>query len=459
MIDFPGSIRNRVASEANSRLDAGMRQAIGHITKVSSGGVHANVAGANGPDDQAWRAPSIEARDLAQTKLDEPHAAAAWRNPVIAAAAPVLLALTRLRCHGASHPTRARNALTTGLKRFRRDLPASMAPEDVEHTSFLLCTFVDEVLNNQAVATADHAPRAPESRLLIDLHNSAWGGETCFEHLEHYLAVTPVPSDIIGFYDLILSLGLKGKYNLEEYGAAGLALLRGRVRQSIAHDGTGAPLWDEPPVAAIRPRRRMKVGVGLVVAGAIACSIGYFAGAWQLRARAAPVLASIAVFEPVERPRPAVDIQHALPPDIADLVAEGWLQVVKKDDGWLLLFTSDNAFASAQAVLTAEYRQKVARLGRALAPWPGALEVVGHTDNQPIRRGPFADNLALSLARAQSVQAALRTTANVLQPQREVTAVGRGDTDPAADNATEEGRRANRRVDVLWKVLAESEAY
>lgn len=421
MIDFPGSIKQRLSSEAG--------------------------------------APSLQARDLAQARSDEPQAAAAWCNPVIAAAAPVLLGLTRLRCLRASHPARARNALTTGLKRFRRDLSGSMAPEDVERASFLLCTFVDEVLNNQAVATSGHPLRAPESRCLIELHNSAWGGETCFEHLEHYLAETPVSPNIIGFYELILSLGLKGKYSLEGHGETGLALLRGRVRQSIAQDGAIAPLYNEPPMATMGPSLGARVGMGLVVAGVIACIAGYLAGAWHLRARVAPVLASIAVFDPVERPRPAVDIQQSLPPDIAQLVDEGWLQVVKKDDGWLLLFTSDSAFASAQAVLTAEYRQKVARLGRALAPWPGALEVVGHTDNQPIRRGPFADNLALSLARAQSVQAALKSTANVLQPQREVAAVGRGDTDPAADNASEEGRRANRRVDVLWKVLAEAEAY
>ena len=35
---------------------------------------------------------------------------------------------------------------------------------------------------------------------------------------------------------------------------------------------------------------------------------------------------------------------------------------------------------------------------------------------------------------------------------RTVTSVGKGDQEPLDDNATEEGRRRNRRVDILWKI-------
>jgi type VI secretion system protein ImpB len=135
--------------------------------------------------------------------------------------------------------------------------------------------------------------------------------------------------------------------------------------------------------------------------------------------------------------------------------AEETVHVVKKPEGWLLLFTSDNAFASAQELLNPDYRHKIARMGQALAPWPGALEVVGHTDNQPIRRGRYRDNEALSLARAETVQGILKVSANTLQPNRMIGAVGRGDQDPIADNASEAGRRLNRRVDILWKVAAD----
>ncbi|MFZ5563587.1 MAG: OmpA family protein [Thermodesulfobacteriota bacterium] len=75
--------------------------------------------------------------------------------------------------------------------------------------------------------------------------------------------------------------------------------------------------------------------------------------------------------------------------------------------------------------------------------------VTGHTDNQPIRdrsRHIFADNDALSLGRAQSVAAHLRTIFNL--PPESIEAVGKGMNEPVATNGTDAGRAQNRRVTV-----------
>jgi OOP family OmpA-OmpF porin len=68
------------------------------------------------------------------------------------------------------------------------------------------------------------------------------------------------------------------------------------------------------------------------------------------------------------------------------------------------------------------------------------LEIQGHTDSQ----GREEMNLALSQSRAQSVL-------NELQARRVLTssfvAKGYGETKPIADNATEDGREANRRIE------------
>lgn len=72
------------------------------------------------------------------------------------------------------------------------------------------------------------------------------------------------------------------------------------------------------------------------------------------------------------------------------------------------------------------------------------LTVVGHTDNRPNpRRG--TDNLAYSALRATRVAEELAST-YYLSPNR-VVAAGQGEYSPLQSNATEEGRRANRRVD------------
>jgi chemotaxis protein MotB len=74
------------------------------------------------------------------------------------------------------------------------------------------------------------------------------------------------------------------------------------------------------------------------------------------------------------------------------------------------------------------------------------IRVEGHTDNQPIIRGKFANNLELSTARALSVVNFLSETAPL--PKSRFSALGYGEYRPIATNATEEGRALNRRVEI-----------
>ena len=77
------------------------------------------------------------------------------------------------------------------------------------------------------------------------------------------------------------------------------------------------------------------------------------------------------------------------------------------------------------------------------------VDVVGHSDNLPIlerSRHIFADNLALSEARARSVVEYLQNQLGV--PSEVINLRGLGDSKPMADNSTEAGRALNRRVEV-----------
>jgi chemotaxis protein MotB len=80
------------------------------------------------------------------------------------------------------------------------------------------------------------------------------------------------------------------------------------------------------------------------------------------------------------------------------------------------------------------------------------FQVAGHTDSKPLKGGPFQDNWGLSAMRARSVLAFLTAPAaeggGALDP-RNWSAAGYGDTDPVANNDTDDGREKNRRVELV----------
>ncbi|MBZ4190376.1 OmpA/MotB family protein [Niabella beijingensis] len=73
--------------------------------------------------------------------------------------------------------------------------------------------------------------------------------------------------------------------------------------------------------------------------------------------------------------------------------------------------------------------------------------VEGNTDNVPINRPNIRNNWDLSSLRASSVVQALQNQYGI-EPKR-LTAGGRGEYNPVADNNTEEGKSRNRRTQII----------
>jgi chemotaxis protein MotB len=107
-------------------------------------------------------------------------------------------------------------------------------------------------------------------------------------------------------------------------------------------------------------------------------------------------------------------------------------------------------FPSGQASLSSDGRAIIDTVADTLKATPEQRIVVeGHTDDVPIgaelaRR--FPTNWELSTARAAEVVREL-TARGV--PPRVLEVVGRADTRPAVSNATEAGRRRNRRIELI----------
>jgi chemotaxis protein MotB len=80
------------------------------------------------------------------------------------------------------------------------------------------------------------------------------------------------------------------------------------------------------------------------------------------------------------------------------------------------------------------------------------VRIEGHTDNRPIASGRFRSNWELSTARASAVMELF--LAESMPPER-TSIAGYAEYRPIADNATEEGRKQNRRVDLVVTAASE----
>ncbi|WP_038529218.1 OmpA family protein [Formosa agariphila] len=127
-------------------------------------------------------------------------------------------------------------------------------------------------------------------------------------------------------------------------------------------------------------------------------------------------------------------IEEALPGAEVNRVGEG-IQVVFDDK-------SGVTFATNKADLTAKAKENLDAIAEVFIEFPDTnLLVEGHTDNT----GNDAYNMTLSEKRAQSVVTYLKSK-GVTGDRFDVTAYG--ETKPRFDNATEEGRTKNRRVEI-----------
>ena len=85
------------------------------------------------------------------------------------------------------------------------------------------------------------------------------------------------------------------------------------------------------------------------------------------------------------------------------------------------------------------------------AKYPGRhLEVAGHTDSDPIKKSKWADNLELSSQRAMSVA---RYLIQKGVAENKIAATGYGEGRPIASNATAEGKKKNRRVEIVVHMM------
>lgn len=135
---------------------------------------------------------------------------------------------------------------------------------------------------------------------------------------------------------------------------------------------------------------------------------------------------------------------------INDILERGGLPenvtVYGNPEGVVFGIQGEVLFASGSAELTESGQRTLQELVSTLVAEEKRMRVEGHTDTDPIQRSKWASNLRLSVERAMAVADFLKKNG---VPEERVSVAGYGQFVPRASNDTPDGKRQNRRVEIL----------
>jgi chemotaxis protein MotB len=134
---------------------------------------------------------------------------------------------------------------------------------------------------------------------------------------------------------------------------------------------------------------------------------------------------------------------------LSEQVKAGQLQITQYKNMLAVDVAEKFFFDSGSATIKTSGKELLKQVGAALNHYPDKIiRVAGHTDNVPIAKGGrFPSNWELSTARATSVVRFLQDQCGV--PPERLIAAGRGQYAPVASNDTPEGRKKNRRIELI----------
>ena len=132
---------------------------------------------------------------------------------------------------------------------------------------------------------------------------------------------------------------------------------------------------------------------------------------------------------------------------LGDSISKKEIVMQQTQDGLIISLRELGFFNSGASNLLPGAEEKLQGTAKILMDHGLELRVEGHSDDQPIHNAMFQSNWELSTARAMSVLLLLVDHAGF--PPEKISVAGYGPYRPVADNSTPEGRRTNRRVDLV----------
>jgi len=130
-----------------------------------------------------------------------------------------------------------------------------------------------------------------------------------------------------------------------------------------------------------------------------------------------------------------------------ELIDAGRLRVKIVDGQMVVELPTDILFASGSASLSKEGEEAILDVAEVLADIPDRkFQVGGHTDNVPIATAQYPSNWELASARSITV---VKTLIDGGVWAERVSGTSYGETQPIADNESDESRKKNRRIEIM----------
>ncbi|PBB84971.1 MULTISPECIES: type VI secretion system protein TssL, long form [unclassified Mesorhizobium] len=444
-------------------------------TGWSSGTVIQQGAAAEAAAAAAAAAPALQQDILLDAAGGVQYGAA---NPILGAAAPLLMLFGQLRLMPVERQAGLlAEHIAEAIEVFDRELAkAGVAEEDARIARFALCETADDLVGNLPWPKDDGWSGYS---LVARFFHRKPTGTGFYEALNSLLGKPEAHQDLLELMHACLSLGFEGQYRGRAGERDNLERVRRDVYDTIRYfqplaDDDISPHWQGMAATMSKPSARLPPWA-VAAAAATLVTAAFFAmrifitdegdaTARELLALnpSTPVTIERASVAPLAEPETAAPPAAApapVPAPVAltqisriraalakDLVRGG---LAVGTQGNFIVVEINNAlmFEAGKAELKPEFQTVAADIVAALDAEPGPIRIVGHTDNvKPRKSSAFKSNFDLSVARAKAVEAMMAP--GFKDPSR-ITADGRGEDEPIADNATPEGRASNRRVDVM----------
>ena len=385
-------------------------------------------------------------------------------NPLLAAATNLLILFGRLRTGivEMDAPPLMQH-VTREIEMFEQNaMAAGASAQEANVGKYLLCGTADDIVQN--LPGADRGIWIQYS-MAARFFNTRDTGVGFFREAEKAIQSPAQYANLLELMQVCLSLGFEGQYRTVQGGVAQLSRIRAAIYEAVRRvrprpDEDLSRSWQ-----AVLPGGRRRFGaipVWAIGGMAAATLVAFFATLSTLITNESTAAAqTLYTLHPLDR---KIALNGVLPakPFVAETSAaqleriqsglqsqidQGLVSVGEIGDFIYIRVGNLLLFELGSAEVKPEFSQLAGEIARVVNAEAGPVLVEGHTDaSKPKGTARYKTNLALSLARAESVGAVLGP---LLTDPTRLKVEGQGEAQPIADNATREGAAANRRVEVM----------